>query len=234
MSFAAYASDWRTLAPGPLQVDYAQTGLHKLIGSKAKITDILQSYYNQVYGIGFLHIGHMADSGHGHFLKDESGEIFAILYHTREVPDRLSDEDKEIIKVENRNWLQSTNSPYFVENAFPLIFESTEDYPGLPEEISRGDSHLESWMNFMTYSTVHSTMLDPNKVGKNFNEDYDNGFRFIRVRCSELDSASNVIALNAHDSSEICLTVHINIDSDQRDYVYQSRGPLLSTLSISD
>jgi len=236
ISTTVQANDWRGLSPGPLVFDYDQSSLQSIIGSKSKVTDIIQNYYNQVYGVGFLHIGHMADSGHGHFLKDESGAVVAILYHTREIPSRLSIEDQSILKEENRNWIQKVDTPYTVSNALPLIYESVHDYPGLPEALMiDGESKYESWELFLSHFTVHSTMLDPKKVGEVVEEDFDNSFRFVRVNCNELapNTNNNLIEIQDHNLDRICLTVHVNIDSDKRDYIYDSRGPMLSNSSIS-
>ncbi|MFN8369513.1 MAG: hypothetical protein U0T83_02685 [Bacteriovoracaceae bacterium] len=149
--------------------DLNYNSIQKINFEKSKMVELLQSFVNQNYKVGFQYLGNRLDFFHGHLLLNNNRPM-AVLYHTQERANNYREgETYYYFNKMNRNFIQDYYDSKLITNARNYV---------RVEEITNAFI-LDSFVN---YYTVHSQTLNPRLLGYNVSEDLQ--WDFYSVNCS--------------------------------------------------
>lgn len=175
--------------------------------SRSFLTMNLQSFYDQYYNVSFKHIGDWRDFDHGHLLKDATGALRGVLFHTQERASLAKpDSDYTFIDKSKRNWLLFTHRPFEFHNAYKFRFTQRPAFWNQEYEKN------VSWDEYAQAGTVVELMLDPEKIGFKIvpfmSLDKTEAFYFKKAKCPDIIKyESNIIEIKNHQGQRECLYV---------------------------
>lgn len=189
---------WRT------KCAYRYNSFEDLKGVRKKfLKSIVQRMVDSAENKGFRHLGDRDDFDHCHLLIQNNTrvvrerDVFAALCHTQEQAYEYSRKAPggpfDYIDREARNWIVWLDGRDQVENARKYRYSFT--------------APSQEWKDADEHYTIHSNMLDPEKMGYR-QEHSEVQFNFPRVECpSVIREASNVIEVRVSTGERVCLSI---------------------------